>query len=111
MGLGGGGDDDDDSSPASAITVAQDGSGNFTTLSDAISFAPNNSEDRVIIFVKEGVYEENVEIPTFKPNIVLIGDGNDVTVITGKRSVKDGWTTFRSATVGEYSQLISCPSL
>lgn len=86
--------------PASIITVAGDGSGNFTTISEAIGFAPNNSLDRVIIFVREGFYEENVEIPIYKTNVVLLGEGRDVTVIRGNRSVGDGWTTFGSATVG-----------
>ncbi|KAI3775633.1 hypothetical protein L1987_50214 [Smallanthus sonchifolius] len=89
-------DDDDD---YNTLTVATDGSGNFTTITDAINFAPNNSIDRVIIYVKQGLYEENVEIPSNKPNIVLLGDGSDTTVISGNRSVIDGWTTFRSATV------------
>lgn len=92
---------DDEYDPASIITVAGDGSGNFTTIGEAIGFAPNNSLDRVIIIVREGIYEENVEIPTYKTNIVLLGDGRDVTVIRGNRSFGDGWTTFRSATLGE----------
>ncbi|KAM4097628.1 hypothetical protein ACJW30_07G016000 [Castanea mollissima] len=82
------------------LTVATDGTGNFTTITDAINFAPNNSyNERTFIYVKQGVYEENVEIPDYKPNIVLLGDGADVTLITGNRSVGDGWTTFRSATL------------
>ncbi|PHT48135.1 putative pectinesterase/pectinesterase inhibitor 12 [Capsicum baccatum] len=81
------------------FTVAADGSGNFNTISEAIDFVPNNSYDRIFIYIKEGVYQENVEIPSWKTNIVLLGDGSDVTVITGNRSVVDGWTTFRSATV------------
>ncbi|XP_077230037.1 putative pectinesterase/pectinesterase inhibitor 12 [Tasmannia lanceolata] len=89
----------DEYDPGSILTVASDGSGNFTTINEAISFAPNNSLDRIIIFVRAGVYEENVEIPPYKTNIVLLGDGRDVTTITGSRSVGDGWTTFRSATV------------
>ncbi|XP_047944676.1 probable pectinesterase/pectinesterase inhibitor 12 [Salvia hispanica] len=89
----------DEYDPGQVLTVAADGSGNFTTISEAISFSPNNSIDRVIIYVREGVYQENVEIPSWKPNIVLLGDGSDVTVITGSRSVADGWTTFRSATL------------
>ncbi|CAN6563581.1 unnamed protein product [Malus baccata var. baccata] len=56
--------------------------------------------DRTIIYVKEGVYAENVEIPSYKTNLVLFGDGSDITFITGKRSYYDGWTPFRSATVG-----------
>ncbi|XP_009771171.1 probable pectinesterase/pectinesterase inhibitor 12 isoform X2 [Nicotiana sylvestris] len=82
-----------------AFTVAADGTGNFSTITEAIDFAPNNSDDRIFIYVKEGVYEENVEIPSWKSNIVLLGDGSDVTVVTGDRNVVDGWTTFRSATV------------
>lgn len=85
--------------PSVRIIVAADGSGNFTSVQEAVNFAPNNSEYRTFIYVKQGIYEENVEIPSNKANIVLLGDGSDVTVITGKRSVADGWTTFRSATV------------
>ncbi|KAI4344670.1 hypothetical protein L6164_011869 [Bauhinia variegata] len=81
------------------IVVAADGTGNFTTITEAINFAPNNGFDRTLIYIKEGVYEENVEIPSYKTNIVLLGDGSDVTFITGNRSVVDGWTTFRSATL------------
>ncbi|XP_010526020.1 PREDICTED: probable pectinesterase/pectinesterase inhibitor 12 [Tarenaya hassleriana] len=92
-----GGGDDGEYDPSQILTVAADGSGNFTTISDAISFAPDMSNDRVLIYVKEGEYNENVEIPMQKTNIILIGDGSDVTFITGNRSVGDGWTTFRSA--------------
>ncbi|PWA57027.1 Pectinesterase, active site-containing protein [Artemisia annua] len=79
--------------------MATDGSGNFTTITDAINFAPNNSLDRIIIYIKQGLYEEIVEIPSYKTNIVLLGEGNDITIISGNRSMIDGWTTFRSATV------------
>ncbi|KAK9123273.1 hypothetical protein Sjap_012875 [Stephania japonica] len=81
------------------ISVAKDGSGNFSTIMDAVNFAPNNSDYRVLIMIKEGVYEENVVVQSYKTNLVLLGDGSEVTVITGNRSVGDGWTTFRSATV------------
>ncbi|KAJ8540029.1 hypothetical protein K7X08_026418 [Anisodus acutangulus] len=92
-------DDDYDQNDDLTFTVATDGSGDFATISEAIDFASNNSDDRIFIYIKEGVYQENIEIPSWKPNIVLLGDGSDVTVITGNRSVADGWTTFRSATV------------
>ncbi|XP_051131931.1 probable pectinesterase/pectinesterase inhibitor 12 [Andrographis paniculata] len=86
------------------IIVSADGTGNFTTISDAINFAPNNSDDRTFIYIREGFYNENVEIPSWKPNIVLLGDGSDLTVISGSRSAGDGWTTFRSATVAVSGQ-------
>ncbi|KAK7845173.1 putative pectinesterase/pectinesterase inhibitor 12 [Quercus suber] len=88
-----------DFDPSKVLTVAADGTGNFTTITDAINFAPNNSNDKTHIYVKQGLYEENVEIPSYKTHIVLLGDGADITTITGKRSVGDGWTTFRSATL------------
>lgn len=97
-------DDGDEYDPSAVLTVVADGTGNFATITDAINFAPNNSEDRVIIKVKAGVYRENVEIPSYKTNIVLLGEGRDSTLIIGNRSVGDGWTTFRSATVGKSNQ-------
>ncbi|KAL8151616.1 hypothetical protein V2J09_021424 [Rumex salicifolius] len=81
------------------VTVAKDGTGNFTTVGEAVEWAPSWSAERTVIYVREGVYEENVEIPRHKTNIMLVGDGSDATVITWNRSVADGWTTFRSATL------------
>ena len=97
----------DEYDPSEVLTVAADGTGNFTTITDAINFAPSNSFDRIIIYIREGVYEENVDIPSQKTNIFLLGDGRDVTFITGNRSVVDGWTTFRSATVGNFQFLVT----
>ncbi|KAK1280736.1 putative pectinesterase/pectinesterase inhibitor 12 [Acorus gramineus] len=91
--------DVNDYDPSLVMTVAADGTGNFTLINDAIGFAPNNSEDRTIIIVREGVYDEYVDVPPYKTNIVILGEGKDVTLIRGNRSVGDGWTTFRSATV------------
>ncbi|CAN8287898.1 unnamed protein product [Cochlearia groenlandica] len=91
--------DDDEYDPSEIIVVAADGNGNFTSINDAIRFAPSMSNDRVLIYVREGEYVENVVIPDYKTNIVLLGDGSDVTFITGNRSVGDGGTTFGSATV------------
>ncbi|KAH9727413.1 putative pectinesterase/pectinesterase inhibitor 7 [Citrus sinensis] len=83
------------------ITVAQDGSGNFSTITDAINFAPNNtnvSNGYFLIYITAGVYQEYVSIPKNKINLLMIGDGINQTIITGNRSVADGWTTFNSAT-------------
>ncbi|KAL5200514.1 hypothetical protein ABZP36_021717 [Zizania latifolia] len=99
------GDDDDNSSNGDdtgnkVITVAKDGTGDFRTVGEAVAAAPNNSATRTVIRVKAGTYEENVEVPPYKTNIDLVGDGRDSTVITGSRSAADGWTTFRTATFG-----------
>lgn len=84
--------------PAANVVVAADGTGNFTTIMEAVMAAPDNGENRYVIYVKKGVYSENVEIKKKKWNIMMVGDGIDATVITGDRNFIDGWTTFRSAT-------------
>ncbi|XP_066331297.1 pectinesterase-like [Miscanthus floridulus] len=84
--------------PVDAV-VAQDGSGNFTTVSAAVEAAPSQSAARHVIYVKKGVYRETVEVKKKKWNLMLVGDGMGVTVISGHRSYVDGYTTYRSATV------------
>ena len=43
------------------IIVAKDGSGDYTTINEAIDAAKDNGE-RTVIFVRNGVYEEKVFI-------------------------------------------------
>jgi hypothetical protein len=86
---------------AADAVVAADGSGDYRKVTDAISAAPEYSMKRYVIYVKKGVYLENVEISKKKWNIMMIGDGIDATIISGSRNKVDGWTTFRSATFGK----------
>ncbi|XP_039115013.1 pectinesterase-like [Dioscorea cayenensis subsp. rotundata] len=81
------------------IVVAKDGTGNFTTIGDAIAAAPNKSKTRFIIYIKAGAYFENVEVNKSKTNLMFIGDGIGKTVIKANRSVAQNFTTFRSATL------------
>ncbi|KAK8565498.1 hypothetical protein V6N13_020599 [Hibiscus sabdariffa] len=81
--------------------VSLDGSGNFTTINDALSAAPNNTNGLsgyFLIYITAGVYQEYISIPKNKNYLMMIGDGINQTVITGNHSVADGWTTFNSAT-------------
>ena len=88
-------------SPAAAdVTVAADGTGDYTTVMEAVQAAPNYSPNHYIIYIKRGIYRENVEITKKKWNMMMIGDGMGATVITGNRSYIDGWTTYASATFG-----------
>ncbi|XP_057964789.1 probable pectinesterase/pectinesterase inhibitor 41 [Malania oleifera] len=83
------------------VVVSQDGTGNYTTISNAVAAAPNNTDGAAgyfVIYVTAGVYEEYVTIAKNKRYVMMIGDGINQTVITGNRSVVDGWTTFNSAT-------------
>ncbi|CAA7054182.1 unnamed protein product [Microthlaspi erraticum] len=95
-------DNDEDSVLVSDIvTVNQNGTGNFTTITEAVAAAPNKTDGTAgyfVIYVTSGVYDENVVIAKSKRYLMMIGDGINRTVITGNRSVVDGWTTFNSAT-------------
>ncbi|KAK7396907.1 hypothetical protein VNO78_18070 [Psophocarpus tetragonolobus] len=89
------------------VVVSKDGSGNFTTINDAIAAAPNNTaatDGYFIIFITEGIYQEYVSIAKIKKFLMLIGDGINRTIITGDRNVVDGFTTFNSATFAVVGQ-------
>lgn len=62
------------------IIVAKNGTGNFTTVQAAIDSVPANNTKQVIIYVKNGTYQEVVTIR--KDNIYLIGESNTGTKIT-----------------------------
>ncbi|XP_057807370.1 pectinesterase-like [Salvia miltiorrhiza] len=83
--------------------VAQDGSGNYRTINEAVAAiarSGRNRPERVVVHVKSGVYKEKVEIGRELSNIMFVGDGIDKTIVTGNRNVQDGSTTFNSATFG-----------
>ncbi|OMO81988.1 Pectinesterase, catalytic [Corchorus olitorius] len=83
------------------VTVSLDGSGNYSSINDAVNAAPNNTNGvngYYLIYIMAGVYQEYVSIPKNKKYLMMIGDGINQTIITGNRSVVDGWTTFNSAT-------------
>ncbi|KAF3672484.1 Pectinesterase 2.1 [Capsicum annuum] len=84
--------------------VAQDGTGDYQTLAEAVAAAPDKSKKRYVIYVKKGVYKENVEVTKKKMNLMIVGDGMDSTIITGSLNVVDGSTTFRSATLAAVGQ-------
>lgn len=81
------------------VVVAQDGSGKYKKVQDAVSAAPDNSKIRYVIYVKKGTYKEKVEVGKKKKNIMMVGDGMDSTIITGSLNFVDGTTTFNTATV------------
>jgi pectin methylesterase-like acyl-CoA thioesterase len=66
----------------SKITVAKDGSGDYTTVQEAIDAVPVNNTIPTMIYVKNGVYKEVVTIPNNKPFITLTGESADDTIIT-----------------------------
>lgn len=86
------------------MVVAQDGSGDFRTISEAVAAAEEarkgSGSGRFVIYVKGGIYKENVVIEKRMKNIMMVGDGMDRTIVTAMKNVQDGSTTFQSATFG-----------
>jgi len=91
-----------DNATVADLVVAKDGSGNFTTIMEAVNATADHSKSRIVIYIKAGAYFENVEVVKKKTNLMFIGDGIGKTVVKASRNVVDGWTTYRSATVGEF---------
>ncbi|KAJ8750834.1 hypothetical protein K2173_016015 [Erythroxylum novogranatense] len=65
--------------------VAQDGSGDYKTIGEAIQAAPNFSVHRYTIFIKGGLYREILLVGPEKSNITFVGEGRELTVISGSK--------------------------
>lgn len=65
--------------------VAQDGSGDHTTLQAAIDAAPAGRAKPWLIFVKNGNYNEHIDIPASKPYLHIIGQDRDKAVVLDSR--------------------------
>ena len=64
------------------LKVAKDGSGNYTTIQEAVMAVRDYSDVPVNIYVKAGVYKEKLVIPAQKTKIRLVGENKDLTIIT-----------------------------
>lgn len=64
------------------IVVAQDGSGDYTSIVEAIKNTKAFPYDRVTIFIKNGVYKEKVKIHEWNQNLALFGESKENTIIT-----------------------------
>ncbi|MES2464411.1 MAG: pectinesterase family protein [Armatimonadota bacterium] len=71
------------------IVVAMDGSGEFRTIQEAIAAAPSNNADRTTLRIKPGVYQGQIVVPPFKPNLSFVGESGGKTVLTYALNVKD----------------------
>ncbi|XP_060170415.1 pectinesterase/pectinesterase inhibitor PPE8B-like [Lycium barbarum] len=85
-------------------TVALDGTGNYTAIMAAVLAAPNNSVAYYYIKIKQGTYNEYVQIESWKTNIVFIGEGMGKTIISGNKSYVGGIGKAYTATVGVNGQ-------
>ncbi|GER27488.1 plant invertase/pectin methylesterase inhibitor [Striga asiatica] len=86
------------------LVVAQDSTGNFTAISDALKTVPDRSLNRFVIYVKKGTYYENVRVEKSQWNVMMIGEGMEQTVVSGNLSYAGGTKTFMTATFAVFGR-------
>lgn len=64
------------------ITVASDGSGDYATIGEALKKLKGDSEEKVRIYIKNGVYPEKLLINYTINNLTLEGESREGIVIT-----------------------------
>ena len=64
------------------VTVAQDGSGNYKTVQEALNAVPASNKDKFIIYVRNGVYKEKILLDSTKKFVTLIGEDKFNTILT-----------------------------
>ncbi len=85
------------------VVVAQDGSGDYPTVQNAVDHAFDRvlapTTARLIVEIRPGVYHERVRVPHDRPRVTYLGQDSQSTVITFGMGAKDVGGTFFSATV------------
>lgn len=64
------------------IVVAQDGSGDYTSIQEAIDNTKSFPYQRITIFIKNGTYYEKIKVHEWNSNLSLIGENKEKTIIT-----------------------------
>ena len=64
------------------LTVAQDGSGNYKNVQAAFNALPKLNKKQVIIFIKNGTYQEKLHLDSGKNFVTLIGEDKFKTILT-----------------------------
>jgi pectin methylesterase-like acyl-CoA thioesterase len=80
------------------VVVAADGSGHVKTVQAAIDKIPKRNSKRVVIFIKPGIYNEQVQIRPNKPYVSLRGEKAEETKITFNVKVAAGSSDWTACT-------------
>lgn len=94
--------------PYREITVSKDGSGEFTSVQEAVNSARDLGPGEVLIHIKNGTYHEKLEIPSWKHKIRLKGESKEKTIITNDdhSGRKDPVTQKTLSTFTSYTVLV-----
>ncbi|EXC07790.1 putative pectinesterase/pectinesterase inhibitor 46 [Morus notabilis] len=86
------------------IVVAKDGTGKYKKIGDALKAVKDKNKKRTVIYVKKGIYNENVRVEKKKWNVLMVGDGMNATIVSGSLNFVDGTPTFSSATFAVFGK-------
>ncbi|MBP6686876.1 MAG: pectin esterase [Lacibacter sp.] len=64
------------------ITVAKDGSGDFTSVQEAINAVKDSNTSVTTIYIKKGIYKEKLRLPEAKMNVHFAGEDVNNTLLT-----------------------------
>jgi pectinesterase len=64
------------------FTVAKDGSGDYKYIQDAIDAMRVYPLAPITLYIKNGVYNEKIELPSSNTDVKFIGESVDSTIIT-----------------------------
>lgn len=84
------------------LVVAQDGSGDFFTVGEAVAAVPDFNKSELLLRVMEGTYREKISIPYTKRNVRMEGRG-EVKITWDDYASKKGITGHEVGTSGSSS--------
>lgn len=94
------------------FVVAQDGSGDYTSIQEAVTACGAFPAKVKTIFIKNGIYKEKVLIDSFHANISLVGESKEKTIISyDDHAGQPGIGTFNSYTLKILGDRISLSNL
>lgn len=64
------------------LVVAQDGSGDYTSIQQAIDDTKAFPDERITITIRNGVYREKVTVHSWNTSLSMIGESRDSVIIT-----------------------------
>lgn len=82
------------------LVVAQDGTGDYVTIADALEGIRAFMDFDVKVYIKEGVYKEKLIVPSWLQNVEIIGEDPQNTIITyADHANMNHMGTFRTYTL------------
>ena len=64
------------------VVVAQDGTGDFRTIQQALDAVPAGNASEYVIFVRKGIYREVAVVDARKDFVSVIGENKDNTIVS-----------------------------